>query len=102
MSVLEWSQTALLDLANIHTYISADSKFYADHFVARLVRAAERASEHPKSGRRVPEADDDTIRELIFQNYRIVYQQTENSVRILTVLHGARDASRLDPRPWNT
>ncbi|MCU1307780.1 MAG: hypothetical protein JWN45_2475 [Acidobacteriaceae bacterium] len=101
MSKIEWSQTALLDLTNIHSYISADSKFYADHFLARLVQAAERAGKHPQSGRRVPEADDDTIRELIFQNYRIVYQYREDAVRIVTVLHGARDLSQKDPKPWD-
>jgi toxin ParE1/3/4 len=92
---------SLLDLENVHSYISSGSKFYADKFVARLVRAAERARTYPESGRQVPEVEDKNIRELIFQSYRIIYQYRNDTVRILTVLHGAKDLKSQNPKPWD-
>jgi plasmid stabilization system protein ParE len=49
-------------------------------------------------GRRVPEFHgDDSMREVIFQNYRIVYRIVASDVRILTVRHSA-----MDPRTLGT
>jgi len=43
------------------------------------------------SGRTLPEVDDETIRELIYKNYRFVYQVLEkNQIRILTVFHSSK------------
>ncbi|MFM7327760.1 MAG: type II toxin-antitoxin system RelE/ParE family toxin [Bacteroidota bacterium] len=43
------------------------------------------------SGRIVPERNDQSMRELVMGNYRIIYQvDTESDVRILTVHHGRR------------
>jgi plasmid stabilization system protein ParE len=47
----------------------------------------------------VPEVEDDSIRELIFQNYRTVYSTRHpNEVVILAVVHGAMDLGRLSDR----
>lgn len=56
----------------------------------------------PLSGGKVPEAGhQNTIREVIFQGYRIVYraQDEHQRVQIVTVLHGARDLAGMEP-PW--
>ncbi len=45
----------------------------------------------PEIGRMVPEYNRKDIRELIFQNYRIIYKLEENRILILTVIHGKRD-----------
>ncbi len=44
----------------------------------------------------VPEYGRKYIRELIFQNYRIIYQIKEDIVLILTVIHGKRDLLSTD------
>ncbi|MGD1018207.1 MAG: type II toxin-antitoxin system RelE/ParE family toxin [Verrucomicrobiia bacterium] len=44
----------------------------------------------PRSGRAVPEEDDPNTREVIVGNYRVIYDISGSTVRILTVLHGAR------------
>ena len=52
-------------------------------------------------GRRVPEnRGEDEIRELLFQNYRIIYRVVPDRIEIITVLHGSRDLTRIDPKPW--
>jgi plasmid stabilization system protein ParE len=51
-------------------------------------------------GRRVPEADRDDVRELIFHASRIIYLVEIEAITILTVVHGSRDLARRDPPPW--
>ncbi len=41
-------------------------------------------------GRKVPESDDPNDRELIFQNYRIIYVLSNEKVIIEMILHGSR------------
>ncbi len=49
----------------------------------------------PESGRVVPEYDRRDLRELLFQNYRIVYRIKGNQVQIAAVVHGARLLSEI-------
>lgn len=55
-----------------------------------------------KCGRIVPEFDRDDLREVIYQNYRIVYRMVveDNVVEILAVVHGARDMKALFSEEW--
>ena len=96
---LEWAEPAVLDLEGIRDYISKDSAYYAERFVARIIEAAETLPNHPRMGRAVPEAEKETIRELLFQNYRIIYRAESDRILVLTVIHGGRDMSRLEPKP---
>lgn len=98
---LEWTEPAIIDLENIRDYIAKDSANYAARFVARIIEAAETLPNHPRIGRVVPEAEDDAIRELLFQNYRIIYHAESDRILILTIIHGGRDLSRLEPKPWD-
>lgn len=47
-------------------------------------------SRFPRSGRKVPEFDDDDTRELLAYSYRIIYRIEENEVMISAVIHGRR------------
>ncbi len=98
---LEWTEPAVLDLESIRDYIAKDSAYYAAQFVARIIEAAETLPDHPRIGRAVPEAEDDVIRELLFQNYRIIYRVEPDRILVLTVIHGGRDMGRLEPKPWD-
>jgi addiction module RelE/StbE family toxin len=98
---LEWTEPSLLDLESIRDYIARDSQYYAARFIARIIEAAESLQKLPLVGRVVPEADDETIRELLFQSYRIMYRVEAERVLILTVLHGSREVGLIDPKPWD-
>lgn len=97
-----WTEPAIEDLRNLYDYIARDSDLYASSFVERIIVAAERLSDFPRIGRVVPEAEDENIRELLNQNYRIVYRiKSENKrIEILTVIHGRRDLTSIKPAPW--
>ena len=66
---LEWTEPALDDLEDIRDHIGKDSPYYARRFIERIFDAIEKLQDHPRMGRPVPEADQDDVRELIFQGY---------------------------------
>jgi toxin ParE1/3/4 len=94
-----WTEPAVEDLRELHAYIARDSEMYASGFVERIILAAEPLIDHPTVGRVVPEANDENVRELLYQRYRIIYR-IRHSIEVLAVIHGARDLEELDPAPW--
>lgn len=98
--LIRWSDVARADVIALRDYIARDSLHYARRFTERLVESVESLSDFPRLGRRVPEADRDDIRELIFHNYRIIYLVGTEEIAILTVVHGSRDLGRREPPPW--
>ncbi|MBM4136034.1 MAG: type II toxin-antitoxin system RelE/ParE family toxin [Nitrospira sp.] len=91
MAKVIWTEPALTDLLKIIEYIARDSQFYAERFGLKVVQAPRRLREFPYSGRVVPEFNDNTIRELIYGSYRIIYKIHESDCYIVAVIHGSRD-----------
>ena len=85
----------------VRDYNAKDSEFYALRFVERVFEVLEKVSIFPKSGRIVPEAEDNSIREIFFYSYRIMYRIKNDSILVLTIIHGARDLGSIEPKPWN-
>jgi len=90
MVKVNWTIHSLENIANIADFISKDSLKYAELFVKRIFERVKILENFPKSGRIVPEINNENIRELIFGNYRIVYKLYETHIDIITVHHGAR------------
>jgi plasmid stabilization system protein ParE len=59
--------------------------------VQEIFDAVDRLETFPLSGRVVPELNDDNTREVIVGSYRVIYDVSEETIRILSVLHGARN-----------
>jgi toxin ParE1/3/4 len=95
-----WTEPAVEDLRELQAYIARDSEMYASGFVERIVLAADLLIDHPKLGRVVPETNDENLRELIYQRYRIIYRIRNDCIEMLSVIHGARDLEHLKPAPW--
>ena len=87
---IEWTEPALLDLESIRDYIATGSEHFAARFIERVIEAVEKLTTFPKMGRNVPEAAEENIRELIFNDYRIMYRVERERILVLTVVHGAR------------
>jgi toxin ParE1/3/4 len=98
---LDWSEPAVRDLQDIHDYISRDSEYYASRFVERLLDAAEQLTAFPRLGRIVPEVRSPDTRELLFSSYRIVYRLERGRVLMVVGVHGARDWSQKEQKPWD-
>lgn len=90
MARVVWSPDALDDLDTIRAYIGRNSRIYAAEFIERILVATDRLEMFPLSGRVVPEKDRDDYRELIVQNYRVLYVVEGDDVNITAVVHGTR------------
>ena len=98
---IDWSERSIADLSALHDYIAKDSKLYAERFIAKLVRATEPLADFPEIGRRVPEEpDQENVRELLVQTYRVIYRIEAERILIATIVHGRRNLERLDEKPW--
>jgi len=87
LAKIVWTELAVLNLESIFEYISQDSNTYASLVIDKILDSVRLLESLPNSGRIVPELDDVKTRELIHDNYRIVYQLGEDRVEILTIHH---------------
>jgi toxin ParE1/3/4 len=90
MAKIIWSELALEDLKNIHDYISNDSLIYANRVIEKIILRIEQLVNFPRSGRVVPELNNVSIRELIHDNYRIIYKVGAQKIFIVSIHHSAR------------
>lgn len=99
MARVRWMPQALDDVASICAFIEKDAPRYAQVFARRILQATDRLELFPRSGRVVPETDQEDLREIILGNYRIIYRIAGEFIQVLTVYHSARlfDASSLPP-----
>ncbi|MGB8580803.1 MAG: type II toxin-antitoxin system RelE/ParE family toxin [Candidatus Sulfotelmatobacter sp.] len=85
-----WSPREVADVEAIATYIAADSSFYANAVVRKILGTTKSLEQFPMSGRKVPEFDDESIREWIVYSYRIIYHVEPHRVTVAAVIHGRR------------
>ena len=102
MAEIVWTERALNSLVEIARFIAQDSPEFARAFVARIVEAVDRIALFPRLGRQVPEFADETLREVIFQNYRIVYRIDGDRVGVVIVRHAAMNLpADVGQPPWS-
>jgi len=94
MGRISWSLTAQHDLESIGDYIAKDSPFYAVDFVERILQYVEEVADFQERGRVVPEFARRDLRELIFHNYRVVYQEKGGDISVVSVSHASMDMLR--------
>ena len=101
MGEIKWTEKASCHLQAIHDYIARDSKTYATRFIRALIKATIKLETTPCSGRIVQEFENYGFREVIYQNYRIVYRIiADEDVEILAVLHGSRNFKKAFYEEW--
>lgn len=85
-----WSPRAASNLEDICEYIARDSKYYAALFAKRIIAIVKNIPEFPKSGRIVPEYNNENLREKIYKNYRIIYRVKRDLFEIVAICHSAK------------
>jgi toxin ParE1/3/4 len=102
MGKIRWTEKASSNLQAIHDYIAKDSKTYAARFIKSLIKATAKLEQMPRCGRIVPELEDYGFREVIFQNYRIVYRIVESNenIEILAVMHSHCEINKAIRKQW--
>jgi plasmid stabilization system protein ParE len=86
---IRWSPRAASNFEDVCNYIAKDSEYYAALFAKKVNAVVKAIPQFPKAGRIVPEYGDETLREKIYENYRIVYRLKREFVEIVTICHGA-------------
>lgn len=97
---VEWSNSARDDLDDLVRYISRDSSFYARRFGEKIVLATRRLRDFPGSGRIIPETEDQKLREIIVQGYRVMYRLEVDRILILAIMHGSRNLAEKETKSW--
>jgi addiction module RelE/StbE family toxin len=98
MAKIKWTNIALDDLRATlddlratYDYVAQDSPKYADRLMDKIIESIDALEQHPLIGRKVPEFDDENIRELIEGNYRIIYRvELDENIGISRIHHSAR------------
>lgn len=87
-----FSSGAKADLFKIVKFIAKDKPQAARKWAADIRQSVLKLSDFPKIGRTVPEYGDETIREIIKGQYRIVYKidEKKDTIVIVTIYHAKR------------
>jgi addiction module RelE/StbE family toxin len=85
-----WSPEAIDDIDAICNYIARDSEYYAESIAQKIFKAPEQLMKFPHMGRVIPELNNESIRELLLYQYRIIYEIAKEEIHIITVIHGKR------------
>ena len=89
---IDRTETALSDLLEPVRYIAEDNPEAAQRFGNPIVDRIEGIAEFPFSARKVPEDNDENIRELILRPHRLVLEIDSNLqvVYVLRIWHSSR------------
>ncbi len=85
------SSSAFSDLENIKEYYKDEGVPYiGEQYVVSIIDHIQTLSDNPDIGRKVPEFDEEKIRELIHPPFRIVYLREKDSIHIIRVWRSER------------
>lgn len=85
------ARSALNDLQDIRTYyLEQGVPNIGQQFVSTILEKVQILVDHPDSGRKVPEFNQEQIRELIYPPFRIVYLQHTSTISLIRVWRSER------------
>ena len=85
------ANSAFNDLESIKAYYKEEGVSYiGEQYVIAIIDHIETLSKHPDIGKKVPEFDEEKIRELIHSPFRIVYLREKSSIHIIRVWRSER------------
>jgi toxin ParE1/3/4 len=96
---VRWLQRALDGAAEAAKYIAVERPRAAGRWREGLIDTAERIAAFPVSGRMVPEAEEQDLREMIYGDYRVIYLLDEPPV-IIAVHHSRRRLTKRRLHAW--
>lgn len=82
-----WSPLSVERMTKISEFIAEDNPDASITWVESIFKMIDRLKQFHESGRIVPEIDKPHIREIIHDNYRIIYKVRQEEIFILTVRH---------------
>ena len=83
--VIRWVSKALLDLTDAFAYVGQRDPKYADTLAEEIESEVNALLDNPYRGRKVPEYDRESLRELIVRRYRVLYRVTPEQIEVLSI-----------------
>lgn len=93
---VRWTRPALKDLDEIEDYIAKDDADRAAIFVNKLIDLGESLEFDWERGTQAKWTNDNSIRELYYHNYTIIYEVMENEIQIHEVHNWAKMIRHFD------
>jgi len=94
MVKVKWSKEAIENIFEIREYYIKVSPSYAEEITDRIFEKENILISFPKIGRVVPELNNESIREIIFKSYRIIYMFfDEKNINIIAVHNSSKPLS---------
>lgn len=87
---VRWTRPALKDLDDIENYIAEDDADRAANFVDKLIDLGESLEFDWERGTQAKWTNDNSIREIYYHNYTIIYEIMENEIQIHEVHNWAK------------
>ncbi len=88
---VSFSESAIKDLESVtEYYLEQGVPQIGQDFVIEIIEHIETLKAHPEIGRKVPEFNDELIRELIHPPFRIVYVRESESINIVRIWRSER------------
>ena len=85
---MKWTAHAKSQVRHIYDYIAQDSPLYARRVGEELIKKTIGLDKLPRKGRKIPEMNDDALRELGLYSYRILYEiKADDLIEVLAVVH---------------
>jgi toxin ParE1/3/4 len=91
MIPLRWSPQARREFWEIYHYLEQNDPHLAEKFAFNVYTLLEKVQKFPLMGRMVPELMIQTIREVFYKRYRIIYRYQNEIIEIITIFHSSRE-----------
>ncbi|WP_158994345.1 type II toxin-antitoxin system RelE/ParE family toxin [Mucilaginibacter sp. L196] len=86
-----YSKISLQNLREIYDYIRRNLPYYAKYEIQLIRTAIKKLKDNPLLGKVFEKSEDEFTRELIYRNYRIIYDIIQDKeINILSIHHHAR------------
>lgn len=85
-------------LRQVYAHIARDSVSIAQQIVNDLAERTRPLDEFPLTGKVIPEANDENLREVHEHSWRILYQMRNRDVFVIAVIHKRRQLAPEDIR----
>jgi plasmid stabilization system protein ParE len=96
---IDWTRRASRELEAKADWLAENRPGAAGPFLTRITEAVEKVRKFPLRGRRLPEFDDEPVREIIVGTHRIIYLPEDERLLVVTVKHCSEELTGDDLRP---
>ncbi len=83
--VIRWASKALLDITEVLNYVAQNNPQRADVLAEEIERSVTALLENPYIGRKIPEYNQEHLRERIVKTIRVLYRITPEQIEVLGV-----------------